>query len=652
MSAPAAIKSSEQKTQSQSIGFTSEAGLRTEVPDPYAGILGMQRKIGNRMVSQIIQTKLTVGSPGDCYEQEADRVADQILQTPQPIQVRSPLGQFNVQRKCAGCASGTGRCQDCDEEEVVRLKPITPTPAHPTGPEITDMNLAELDQLRSGGQPLSKKEREFFEPRLGHDLSNVRIHNDSGAADSASSVSALAYTTGNHIVFGRGSYAPSTTSGKRLLAHELTHVIQQGNRGSRGAGTLLQRQPAPEVNRAQQQGITSQKWSPELEAQYRRQGQEGAANAIRRCRTMGGSACNVILTVEETSTLYVAYKTLKALAEEQQKEKSGSGGTEAAPLVAGGLGLQPSGPSAPKIPPSLLRPPVTPPVTPTLPPPAGAGAGTAVAEATAGEAAAGAAVTVAELIPPAVIIAGLIAEIYLLVDMTEFQQRFIKLGYVFLDAPLSICIRGCHTSSASTSPRSPQLPKIDKPGPQPITDEDRERFKDWLPKGKTGPTVGPTAGPRPQTSEEEEQKKRRGRYPIYWPATLLPPPLSGSKLVETFVRVSGAGRDPDLAETLLGAKWARARQEDLRGGSLVPHHVIPLFLGGADLPSNVILWNAALHRRGHPCLRFQPQMMFPRPGLPPLSPDLYAHFDGTPYYLAGVKDCPSPEEEKAKPGKK
>jgi hypothetical protein len=91
----------------------------------------------------------------------------------------------------------------------------------------------------SGGETLSGKEKQFFESRFGHDFSNVRLHTDSRANESANRVNAAAYTHGNNIVFGRDQYQPGTESGKRLLAHELTHVMQQG----KGLSPQLQRSP-------------------------------------------------------------------------------------------------------------------------------------------------------------------------------------------------------------------------------------------------------------------------------------------------------------------------------------------------------------------------------------------------------------------------
>src|SRR5260221_11831058 len=81
--------------------------------------------------------------------------------------------------------------------------------------------------LRSPGQSLDDNTRTFMESRLGHDFSKVRVHIDSRAADSARAVNALAYAVGREVIFGAGRYAPHTGAGKRLLAHELTHVVQQ-----------------------------------------------------------------------------------------------------------------------------------------------------------------------------------------------------------------------------------------------------------------------------------------------------------------------------------------------------------------------------------------------------------------------------------------
>ena len=112
--------------------------------------------------------------------------------------------------------------QMVDEEEFVQTKTA--------GGAISEVDLSVetlIHSLRGRGQILSLGERTYFEPRFGHDFSKVRVHTDARAAESAEAVNARAYTMGQDIVFGVGQYAPETTEGKRLLAHELTHVVQQ-----------------------------------------------------------------------------------------------------------------------------------------------------------------------------------------------------------------------------------------------------------------------------------------------------------------------------------------------------------------------------------------------------------------------------------------
>jgi hypothetical protein len=131
-----------------------------------------------------------------------------------------------VQRKCAcgGTAGASGECEECRQKKAQR-KTTVPEVAVQAG-AIAPPLVHEV--LRSSGQPLDRATRLFMEPRLGHDFSQVRVHADAKAAESASAVQALAYTVGRNVVFDRAQYAPHTQAGKRLLAHELAHVVQQG----------------------------------------------------------------------------------------------------------------------------------------------------------------------------------------------------------------------------------------------------------------------------------------------------------------------------------------------------------------------------------------------------------------------------------------
>ena len=92
--------------------------------------------------------------------------------------------------------------------------------------------------LRSPGEPLSARTRAYFEPRFGHDFSNVRVHSDTAAERSSAAVNALAYTVGSHIVFGKSMYSPDTRDGQQLLAHELTHTLQQQSASSDPGGSI------------------------------------------------------------------------------------------------------------------------------------------------------------------------------------------------------------------------------------------------------------------------------------------------------------------------------------------------------------------------------------------------------------------------------
>ncbi len=160
-----------------------------------------------------LQTKLSIGASNDPLEQEADRVADQVLATP----VRSAV------------AGAPARIQRF------------------TGRVTGDAGLApaSVDQaLASSGSPLEPALRQDMEQRFGHDFSQVRVHSDAAAARSALDVNAQAYTVGHDIVFAAGRFAPRANEGRRLLAHELTHVVQQG-----AMGQALQRQKSQQRKR-------------------------------------------------------------------------------------------------------------------------------------------------------------------------------------------------------------------------------------------------------------------------------------------------------------------------------------------------------------------------------------------------------------------
>lgn len=141
----------------------------------------------------LIQAKLAVNQPDDRCEQEAHQTADRVMRTSEP---------------------GSGRLTQA---------PLIPDQA----PEVTPQQEAAIQGTHGSGEPLDPATRAFFEPRFGHDFGRVRVHADDRAAQSAEAINARAYTAGQRIVFGPGQYAPQTMPGQELLAHELTHVVQQ-----------------------------------------------------------------------------------------------------------------------------------------------------------------------------------------------------------------------------------------------------------------------------------------------------------------------------------------------------------------------------------------------------------------------------------------
>lgn len=177
----------------------------------------------------VIQTKLYINEPGDQYEREAEAMADKVMRmtdAPASPPFFNPAGNA-IQRKCQACEE--------EDKHVHRKENVA-------GEAIGSNELdSYVGSLKSSGQPMPDNSRHFFESRFGHDFSKVRLHTDSVAAKSAQSINALAYTSGNNIVFNSGQYSPESNSGKKLIAHELKHVVQQQN--SKQGGTTINRQP-------------------------------------------------------------------------------------------------------------------------------------------------------------------------------------------------------------------------------------------------------------------------------------------------------------------------------------------------------------------------------------------------------------------------
>ena len=280
---------------------------------PLHPLLKLQRQIGNRAVTQMLQAKLTVGKPNDVYEQEADRVADTVMRMPDPLIHRQPEEKEEIAqtKPLVGPISPLVQRQEEDKEETAQTKSLIGSgktivqrqaseekkdetaqmlqrqeteekkdeqvqtlqrqateekkdeqaqmlqrqaseekdeeqaqtlqrqadeeqdeQAQAKGsvdaaPEVSSGLESSIQAMRGGGQPLSEPTRAFFESRFGYDLSGVQVHTGANASEAARKLNAEAFTIKQDIFFNDGRYEPQTHRGKWLLAHELTHTVQQ-----------------------------------------------------------------------------------------------------------------------------------------------------------------------------------------------------------------------------------------------------------------------------------------------------------------------------------------------------------------------------------------------------------------------------------------
>ena len=230
-------------------------------------IMELQQTIGNQAVQRllaegrlpmagggIIQAKLTVGEPDDAYEQEADDVAQQVMTMPDVQKMGEMEEEDMLQGKLIQ------RMGEMEEDDELQLKPIQRMgemeeddelqlkPIQRMGemeeedmlqgkliqrqgagvPEVTEDIETSINSKQGSGQSMSNESQDFFGSRMGQDFSNVNIHTGAEADTLNRQLNARAFTTGSDIFFRDGEYNPNSSSGQELLAHELTHVVQQG----------------------------------------------------------------------------------------------------------------------------------------------------------------------------------------------------------------------------------------------------------------------------------------------------------------------------------------------------------------------------------------------------------------------------------------
>jgi len=181
-------------------------------------LLALQQTHGNRHVQQVvagIQAKLRIGQPGDVYEQEADRVADEVMRMPEPgvqqqvgpeeeeiLQTKPLVDQITplVQRQV----------EEEEEEEMLQTKSREDATS-----EVSYGLESQINAIKGGGRPLAESDRAYFEPRFGADFNQVKVHTDVQADESTLVMNAKAYTLGQDVVFVAGQYAPGTGEGRR-----------------------------------------------------------------------------------------------------------------------------------------------------------------------------------------------------------------------------------------------------------------------------------------------------------------------------------------------------------------------------------------------------------------------------------------------------
>ncbi|MGB9940940.1 eCIS core domain-containing protein [Methanosarcina sp.] len=249
-----------QEPKQKSSNFFKQKPSYNSSGSPAESVLEFQRTAGNQAVQRLIksgalQAKLKIGKPNDIYEQEADRVAEQVMRKSDPV----------IQRKCANCAE--------DKKKILQSRESS---GQLLGTQSQDIPSIVHEVLHSPGQPLNAATRTYMEPRFGHDFSRVRVHTDTHAAESAHKINALAYTVGQNIVFAAEQYSPGTERGDKLLAHELTHTVQQ--------------MPNPSVWRRRLSACDDEKEDEFLE-------KEGASSTqmLRRTPAIGGTPVTTVM---------------------------------------------------------------------------------------------------------------------------------------------------------------------------------------------------------------------------------------------------------------------------------------------------------------------------------------------------------------------
>jgi hypothetical protein len=618
--------------------------------------------------SQGMQAKLAIGATDDPLEREADRIADQVLSGP------------------AQSSVGAG------PPHIHRFTP--------QGGGQLEVAPASVDSvLASSGKPLEPALRQDMEHRFGYSFSGVRVHSDAAAAHSAREVSAHAYTVGHDIVFGSGQYTPETLQGRRLIAHELTHVVQQS--GSRlgsvdaGASTYLARAAQP----GDASGAAAvQERAKRLIRIFKPQSSlEDVMLVIEGIRASGFASGMYVLerdgevltiTQDEFNqihasarkTLLSGLRLLRGKAEYAQNQYDAQHKIDEDQwFVSGAVRLF----GGIKDPGDEVRQNVRYAM-------ANASASQAMLEqgrllraaefftkcerfATAGKklsqayvdnviSTADTTVTVLEVTAgvagATVVVIGVVLAAPAIVAAAKAAPLVITLGTSAVPAAPVVAVEAAATvavaAPATAAVAIPATAAIAAPATAAVAIPATAAVAAPATAAVAAPAaaasatalttvgLGLAATTLSSDSPREPATKRRqdtGAYPIMWPTLFGPPMLFGVPIVE-FVRTPNRERDEDYGWEVRRELWARhrGRDPDLLPRDFHAHHIVPLFLGGLEgARGNITFLPGPTHLRGHAQLKYQPQMSAPPPPLVPLPANIYDHPLGTRYWLAGFK---------------
>ena len=332
-----------------------QVALQRVVADPAGAspgdVMALQAAYGNRAVSGLfrsprVQAKLVVGPVGDRYEQEADRVADQVMSTAEPAPPSARGGSQPVQRQeeeelqmQLAVTSITPLAQRQEEEELqaqpliqrqeeeeLQAQPLLQRAAggFDAGPDIEQ----RLEARKGGGAALPGDVRDFMEGRFGADFGDVRLHTGGEAAQLSRQLSAQAFTRGQDIYMGTGRYNPTSSAGKRLLAHELTHVVQQGG------AHALRNSPLPAIQKASDDTIQrtldfgGTNWKETQEISWVKGQGMGVADNVLLFKG-GGNAKLWVKTNEDPSETMAAATLVASATQAQQARMAGHAGVGA-----------------------------------------------------------------------------------------------------------------------------------------------------------------------------------------------------------------------------------------------------------------------------------------------------------------------------------